>query len=168
MKILVLVVAIFLVGITCVRAQHQRDEEGKRETAVDKKTEREVLGMEIKLKHGITKPDARLLKQILAEYYADSFEGSERAGGKDWAISHAGDPTVPYFSIDKDRRIFRRANIVFIEGYSVVRALTSNDVDEEKKPHKMRIKRLWTKKGNKWLLIAQTKQPIEEDEDDKK
>ena len=165
MKIMVLILALFLVGITCVHAQDQRDEEPRDGTAVDEKTEREVLAMENQLKQGITKPDATLLKRILADYYADSFEGSERAAGTNWAISHAGDPAVPYFSIDEDRRIFRRADIVFIEGFSEVKARAGNDVDEKKKPQKMRIKRLWTKKGSKWLLVAQTKKPMEEDED---
>jgi hypothetical protein len=163
MKFMVLFIALFLISITCVQAQDRRDEEPTNGTAVDKKTEREVLAMENQLKQGITKPDGALLKRILAEYYADSFEGSERAAGKRWAISHAGDPAVPYFSIDEDRRIFRRADIVFIEGFSEVRARAGNDVDEGKKPHKMRIKRMWTKKGNKWFLVAQTKKPMEED-----
>jgi hypothetical protein len=164
MKIMVLVLALFLVGITCVYAQDQRDEEPREGTAVDKKTEREVLAMENKLKQGITRPDATLLKRILAEYYADSFEGSERAAGKNWAISHAGDPAVPYFSIDEDRRIFRRADIVFIEGFSETKARAGTDVDDKKRPRKMRIQRLWTKKSNKWLLVAQTKKPMEEDD----
>src|SRR5258708_5682702 len=116
MKIMILVIALFLVGMTCVQAQDRRDEEPRDGTAVDKKTEREILAMENQLKQGITKPDSKLLNRILAEYYADSFEGSERAAGKKWAISHAGDPAVPYFSIDEDMRIFRRADIVFIEG----------------------------------------------------
>jgi len=163
MKIIVLVIALILVGMTCVQAQDRRDEETRDGSAVDKKTEREVLAMENQLKQGITRPDTTLLKRILAEYYADSFEGSERAVGKNWAISHAGDPAVPYFSIDEDRRIFRRADIVFIEGFSGVRARAGNDVDE-KKPPKMRIQRLWTKKGSKWLLVAQTKKPMEEDD----
>jgi hypothetical protein len=165
MKIMVLVIVLFLVGVTRAQTQERTDEERKEETAVDKKTEREVLAMENQLRKGITKPDTALLKRILAEYYADSFEGSERAAGKNWAISHAGDPAIPYFSIDENRRIFRRADIVFIEGFSEARARAGNDVDEKKKPEKLRIKRLWTKKEGKWLLIAQTKKLMEDDEE---
>ncbi|MGA9997241.1 MAG: nuclear transport factor 2 family protein [Pyrinomonadaceae bacterium] len=135
------------------------------EAPPSKKIEREILKMESQLKQALEKCNTASLNRILADYYADSEEGSERAVGKKWTIDHCRDGEVRYYSIDEDRELSVRVDIVFIEGVSKVRPNpgASAGRDEKEREKEVRVKRLWTKKGGRWLLIAQTLGPMDEE-----
>lgn len=125
----------------------------------NKKIEREILKAENQLKQALEKCNNASLNRILADYYADSYEGSDRAVGKRWTIDHCGDSQARYFSIDEHREISVRVDIVFIEGISKVRS----DAGSKEGEKEMRVKRLWTKKDGRWQLVAQTLGPVAEE-----
>jgi hypothetical protein len=129
------------------------------EVRVDKKIEREILKMEDQLRRALVKCDTVMLERILADYYADAYEGSERAIAKKGTIARCKDNTGIYYSIDEERDLSARVDIVVIEGISRV-----NSGNKEQEP--LRVKRYWTKKEGRWRLIAQTKQPFDREQEE--
>lgn len=159
---------MFLITAAALTAQAQKKPlPPTSEAQVSKKTEREILKVENQLKQALAKCNTASLERLLADYYADSYEGSEKAVGKKWTIEHCRDGAVPYYSIDEDRELSVRVDIVFIEGVSKVRpapGLGEKADSEDKEGEKeTRVKRLWTKKGGRWLLVAQMLEPVDEE-----
>ena len=163
MKLLsLLVLALLLAPASLVLAQ-KKPLPPVSDTHPSKKMERELLKAESQLKEALEKCDTKRLNLLLADYYADSYEGGERATGKRWTIDHCRDGVVPYYSIDEDRELSVRVDIVFIEGISKVRHDAEADRDNKQREKEVRVKRLWTKKRGRWLLIAQTLEPLDEE-----
>jgi hypothetical protein len=132
------------------------------QSRADKKLEREVLSAENQFKQAIVKRDVTLLERILADYYADSYEGSDRAVSKKLAVTRYQNGVLPYYSIDENRKISVRADIVVIEGISHTHKSVTNDVTTDVASGRQTyVKRLWTKKQGSWQLIAQTLEPLE-------
>jgi hypothetical protein len=134
-------------------------------TVVSKKLEREILKMEREFGQAIAKRDTASLARILADYYADSYEGSERAMSKRGVIALCRDGALPSYAIDEDRKISVSADIVFIEGISKVKSAPAAGADresenEEKGVREVRVKRMWTH-TSRWQLVAQTIERIE-------
>jgi hypothetical protein len=129
------------------------------EMRVNKKMEREILKMEDQLRRALVKCDTVMLDRILADYYADAYEGSERAIAKKGTIARCKDGAGIYYAIDDERDLSVRVDIVVIEGISRV-----NSGNKEAEP-KLRVKRYWTKKEGRWQLIAQTKQPFDKEQE---
>jgi hypothetical protein len=128
------------------------------QSRVDKKLEREILSAENQFRQAIAKRDATLIERILADYYADTYEGSDRAVSKKLAVTRYQSGVLPYYSIDENRKISVRADIVVIEGISHTHKSVTNDVASGRQTY---VKRLWTKKQGSWQLIAQTLEPLE-------
>jgi hypothetical protein len=126
---------------------------------VDKKLEREILGMESQLRRAIEKRDTALLDRILVDYYADSYEGSDHALGKRAAMSRCKNGALPYYSIDENRKLSVRVDLVVIEGTSD----NKTDVDNELAGREVKVTRFWTKKEGRWQLVSQTIAPSEEE-----
>jgi hypothetical protein len=118
---------------------------------VDKKLEREILKAENQLRQAMVKCDADLLEHMLADYYADTFEGSDRAVSKKTTIARCKSGVLHYYSIEENREISVRADIVVIEGLSH----TKSDANDEMPGRQVYVKRLWTKKQGSWQLITQ-------------
>jgi hypothetical protein len=140
----------------------------KSESRPSKKIAREILKMESQLKEALAKCNTVLLDRLLADYYADSYEGSERAVGKKGTIQRCKDDLVVYYSIDGDLKLTVRADIVFVEGISKARPNSGTQTDvgletdagrDNRERQEVRVKRLWTKKDGRWLLIAQSIEP---------
>jgi hypothetical protein len=126
---------------------------------VDKKLEREILGIENQLRRAIEKRDTVLLDRILADYYADSYEGSDHALGKRAAMNRCKNGALPYYSIDENRKISVRVDLVVIEGTSD----NKTDVDNELAGREVKVTRFWTRKAGRWQLVSQTIGPLEEE-----
>jgi hypothetical protein len=70
---------------------------------------------------------------------------------------------LPFYRILGERTIEVRAEIVEIEG--LARIGSRPGAAKGKKEESYRVKRLWTKNGGRWLLIAQVLERLEEREE---
>ena len=126
----------------------------------NKNLEREILKMEDQLGKALTTRDTVSLDRILADSYADSLEGSDRAISKRGTIARCRNGVVPYYSIDGERTISVRVNMVVVEGVSSI-GPDDEKLDDIKNEERTRVKRYWTKKDGRWRLTAQTRLPID-------
>jgi len=131
------------------------------QSRVDKKLEREILNAENQLRQAIVKRDSTLLGHILADYYADTYEGSDRAVGKNSTMARCQSGVLQYYSIEENREISVRAEIVVIEGLSH----TKSNSNDEMIGRPVYVKRLWTKKHGSWQLITQVLEPSGKESD---
>jgi hypothetical protein len=167
MKLLILTLAV-LIATSPLAIGQKKPVLPSSEARPSKKVAREILKMESQLKQALAECNTGLLDRLLADYYADSYEGSERAVGKKWTIERCKVDSVPYYSIDEDLKLTVRADIVFVEGISKVKPNSGTHTDagletdagrENREREEVRVKRLWTKKDGRWLLIAQSIEP---------
>ncbi|HCX31550.1 MAG TPA: hypothetical protein DHU55_17535 [Blastocatellia bacterium] len=124
---------------------------------IDKRVEREVNKAEDQLEQAIRKRDVASLDLLLADYYADAYEGSERGFGKRATLARCKTGTLDYYKIADEKKLSVRGDIIQVEGRARVKEKSGTDTEMETD---IRLKRLWTKKGGRWLLIAQILQPI--------
>ena len=124
-------------------------------TSNDKKLEREIKTAEARLGKAIRKRDTVALEKLLADYYADSHEGSERAIGKQRTIANLKSGLLRYYQIEEDQKFTVNAEIMQIEGVSKFK--------EANQESEVYVTRLWTKKDGRWQLIAQTLRPAHEE-----
>lgn len=124
---------------------------------IDKRLEREINKAEGQLEQAIRKRDVTSLDLLLADYYADAYEGSERALSKSGALAKCKAGTLVYYKIEDQKQLTVRVDIIQVEGVARTEEKLGTDSEIERE---IRLKRLWTKKGGRWLLIAQTLQPI--------
>ncbi len=134
------------------------------QSAAEKKLSREISRAEEQLRKAIVKKDVKSLDKLLAEYYADSREGSERATGKKAALEKCKAGRLPFYDIEEDRKLtFRGSQIVQVEGMSMIKPGSlahseSNDLGAE-----AHVVRLWSRESGRWNLISQTVGPAEEE-----
>ena len=129
---------------------------------VTKKIEREILRSERQLGSAITKKDVVSLERLLADYFAASYAGGEKATGKVAALELCRAGMLPYYQILAERKLEARAELVQVEG--VTRSSLHLGIDRDDK-RVFRVKRLWTKKDGRWLLVSQTLAPVEDDDE---
>jgi hypothetical protein len=157
LNITIMISLAFASTIVAQQAQWKRAQATSQSRA-DKKLEREILSAENQFRQAIVKRDATRIERILADYYADTYEGSDRAVSKKLAVTRYQNGVLPYYSIDENRKISVRADIVVIEGISHTHKSVTNDVESGRQTY---VKRIWTKKQGSWLLIAQTLETLE-------
>jgi hypothetical protein len=161
----VLLLLVFGSGIS-TPAQTHKDElpsPPAKTVRVDKKLEREIRAAEDQLRLAIQKRDAASLNLVLADYYADSREGSDRAIGKETTLAKCKNGTLHFYQIKKDRKLTVRAELVQVAG--VARAEEGKLQSDTDFAADVYVTRLWTKKDGRWQLIAQTLRPLEEEAD---
>jgi ketosteroid isomerase-like protein len=124
---------------------------------IDKRVEREVNKAEDQLEEAIRKRDVASLDLLLADYYADAYEGSERAVSKRGTLARCKAGTLSYYKIEAEKKLSVRGDLIQAEGRARIEEESGTDTERETD---IRLKRLWTKKGGRWLLIAQILQPI--------
>ena len=154
--------AILFAAATHAGAQSPAEEPASKtiRTRIDKKLEREILKMEDQLRQATLKCDPTSLDRLLADYFASAYEGSERGTSKKDTLALCRAGTLSYYGIEDERTMSVRSEIVVIEGDSKAQQRSGTDNKEESEAH---VKRLWTKKAGRWLLIAQTLQPLEKE-----
>lgn len=134
------------------------------EGPASKKVQREILKMEAQFQRALTKCDATALDRLLADYYADSFGDSERAVGKQRTIKSCKTSRVSYYSINEHRKFNVQGEFVVISGIAKEQANTlQTDIASEQPAKEVRVKRTWTNKSGRWLLISQWIGPDEEE-----
>jgi ketosteroid isomerase-like protein len=134
----------------------------KPQTASQKKLEREILKAENLLGKAIARCDVAALNKMLTDYYADAFEGSERALNKKATITRCKNGTLHFYRVNEKRSVSVSADIVTVEGNA---AAPTQKETEAKKETDVHVKRLWTKKDGRWKLVGQTVGPADEETD---
>ena len=129
-------------------------------TSVQKKLEREILKAEAALGNAIAKRDATALAKLLTDYYADAFEGSERATNKKATLVRCKNGELPFYGITEHRTTSSSVDIVTVEGIGENPEHKKGKAEKEEEVH---VKRLWTKKDGSWQLVGQTIGPADED-----
>jgi hypothetical protein len=157
-----IMMSLAVASITVAQQAQSKKASSTSQSRVDKKLERDILSAENQFRQAIAKRDAALIERILADYYADTYEGSDRAVSKKLAVTRYQSGVLPYYSIDENRKISVRADIVVIEGISHTQKSVTNDVASSGR--QTYVKRLWTKKQGSWQLIAQTLETLEKGE----
>jgi ketosteroid isomerase-like protein len=132
----------------------------KPQTASQKKLEREILKAENLLGKAIARCDAAALNKLLTDYYADSFEGSERALTKKATITRCKNGTLHFYRVNEKRTISVSADIVTVEGNAAAPTQKETQANKETDVH---VARLWTKKAGRWQLVGQTVGPADEE-----
>ena len=132
----------------------------KSKASSNKKLEREILKAENLLGKAIAKRDVKALAKILTDYYADSYEGSERASTKKTALDRCLDGTLDFYRINSERTITSSADIVTVTGVARSERKSQSEAESESE---VRVKRLWTKKNGRWQLVAQSLDSAEEE-----
>jgi len=161
MKILTAI--LWLVVLTSLSAIAQPVPAGATQatkTGSSKKLEREILKAESLLGKAIAKRDVKALDKMLTDYYADSYEGSERASTKKTALDRCLGGTLEFYGIDSERTITSSADIVTVEGVARSERKSQSGAESESE---VRVKRLWTKKNGRWQLVAQSLDAAEEE-----
>ena len=131
----------------------------KPKTSSEKKLEREILKAEMLLGKAIASRNATALEKLLTDYYADAFEGSERAINKRATLARCKDGSLHFYRIDEERTITLSADIVTVEG----NAADPEQKTTAEKEADLHVKRLWTKKKGGWQLVGQTIGPAGEE-----
>jgi hypothetical protein len=149
----VILLTVFLSATSL--AGQQSNAAAPAKTSNDKRLEREIKTAEARLGKAIRKKDTVALEKLLADYYADSYEGSERAVGKKRTIENCKSGLLRYYQIEEDQKFTVRLEIMQIEGTSKFK--------EANRESEIYVTRLWTKKDGRWQLIAQTLRPHEEE-----
>jgi hypothetical protein len=144
----------------------EKKKEADPKTSVDAKTEKEVLAMEERLRAAIEKCDEAVLKEILADYYADALVGSEKAITKAGTIARCKNGKLFCLALGEKKEFQRSAEMIIIEGTASARQTEVMEAKGEK-PEMFHVQRRWTKKDGKWLLVMQQRSPIEENEREK-
>jgi hypothetical protein len=154
MKFIKVVLLTLLLSATSFAGQQSKGA-APAKTPNDKKLKREIKSAEARLGKAIRKKDTVALEKLLADYYADSREGSERAIGKQRAIANLKSGLLRYYQIEEEQKFTVRVDIMQIEGVSKFK--------EANQESGVYVTRLWTKKDGRWQLIAQTLRPLDEE-----
>ncbi|MEP6743227.1 MAG: nuclear transport factor 2 family protein [bacterium] len=132
---------------------------------VEKRLSREIDGVEDQLRKAIARKDAKSLDRLLADYYADAYEGSERAFGKKPTLAECRAGTLHYYKIDKERKLtVRGGDIIQLEGISRLNEKSAGNTGTESEVH---VTRLWSRESGHWNLISQTVGLHDEDAENK-
>jgi hypothetical protein len=129
---------------------------------VSRRTAHEVSKSERKLGVAIRSKDVVSLERLLADYFAASYEGSEKATGKVAVVELCRAGMLPYYQILAEPKLEARAELVEVAG--LARSSLRAGTDREDK-RVFRVKRLWTKQDGRWLLVSQTLTPVDADAD---
>jgi hypothetical protein len=152
------------------QGESKRSTEEKKEAdatkLVDAKTVKEIRAMEDQLRVAIEKCDEVLLGKLLADYFADSVEGSEKATSKAGTIARCKAGKLYFLALGDDKELSRSADVVTVQGVAPA-AEVKTKADDVETPRAFRVRRLWAKKNGKWLLIVQERSPIEEKDREK-
>lgn len=124
---------------------------------IDKKVEREITKAEGRLGQAIRKRDVAALDLLLADYYADAYEGRERAVDKGATLAKCRAGMLDYYKIQAGKKLTARGDIMQIEGIGRREEKLATDTQVEKQ---IRLTRLWTRENGRWVLIAQNLQPV--------
>lgn len=129
------------------------------ETAIDAKTEAELLRAEDRLLKAIRDRDAKVLEEVLHPGFADAIEGAETAVNKRGFIMRARDGRLPAYKVEKERVLERSGDSFTVEGTARDGADLPHDHRGAEWAH---VRRIWTREGGQWIVTAQIVEPMKE------
>jgi hypothetical protein len=135
-----------------------------RPTEIDAKLEAELLQAEDRFVIAIQNHDAKALEELLQAYYADSFDGEERAINKRGVIARANARRLPAYRVEKERTLIRSGDTFTVEGLA---RDTAREVSDERPNEWVHVRRIWERRGDRWIATAQIIKPAEEPEAEK-
>jgi hypothetical protein len=133
----------------------------KQERKVSAATRKELLMMEDRLRDAIEKRDPDSLNPILAEYYTDAMEESERALTKRAVLMQCEAGKLESLTIKKPD-ISQNGDKTTVEGRS--KMTVKDRATAKTEEHAVRVRRFWVQKDGKWLLAAQLREFLNEKE----
>lgn len=129
------------------------------ESKIDAKTEGEILLAEDRFILAIKNGDAKDLAELLHDYYADALgQYAKKAINKRGTLDRASRGRLPAYRIEKERKISQGADSFTVEGLAKAERQIPGDDPQDKW---FRVKRLWTKTGDRWVLNAQAVSSLE-------
>jgi hypothetical protein len=142
--------ALASLGMWSSAAQGAENKPGE----VDAKTRKELQAAEERFGQAIEKRDTAALSEILADYYADSIGDEERAIPKRGVIARAKAGTLFFYRIERDLQFSVSAQTYTVEGKAVPPPPPFSP-DRAGEAKWASVRRMWTKKDDRWLLIMQ-------------
>jgi hypothetical protein len=134
---------------TILKAEDEAPEAGP-----DPKEKAELQQMEERFGAAVEKRDSATLTELLADYYSDAIEGSKKALNKRGTIERLNAERLSFYRIEKDLKMTHSADIFKVTGLAKA---TPPDRNSEKSLGKkwIHVRRYWTKKEGRWLLVGQ-------------
>ena len=129
---------------------------------VDPKMRRELEMAEERLGQAIEKRDPAALTELLADYFSAALGDDEKAATKGRTIARAKAGTLVFYRIERDVRLRVSADHYDLEGEAKSPPRKISDRPEE--PKWVHVRRVWTRKDGRWLLVLQH---VGEPEDEK-
>jgi hypothetical protein len=157
---------LVLFAVCCPATGPAKEKPSNAEAKVDPKIVREILKMERQFDEAIKARDAGTLDRLLADYYADSREGSDTAVSKKGTLARSKAGLLISYPIERQQRVTQSRDSVTVEGLS--RNPPDQVTDTEQEEQWLHIRRLWTKKEGRWLLVFQTRKDVEEEKSKEK
>jgi hypothetical protein len=130
---------------------------------VDRKTREEIAEMEKQLGLAIEKRDAPALEKILADHYFDAFS-DENALSRANTIARCKAGVHRFLAIEKELKVSSNVEGFTVEG--LARFSPAQVDDRTPEEQWISVRRLWTKKDGRWLLMSQVRLR-EDDKSDK-
>src|SRR5712691_5538708 len=113
MKLFNLILAFFLLSVQVMaQAGASSSAVPTSKSSIDKRVAREANKAEDQLERAIRKRDVASLDLLLADYYADAYEGSERALGKKGVLAKCRAGTLDYYKIEDEKKLTARGDII--------------------------------------------------------
>jgi hypothetical protein len=129
---------------------------------LDRKTKAEVAEMEKQLGAAMETRDVPALEKILADHYFDAFS-DENALSRANTIARCKAGLLSFLAIEKELQVRPNMEGVTVEGLARYNPTRVDDRTPDEQW--MSVRRLWTKKDGRWLLMSQVR--LSTDEDDK-
>jgi hypothetical protein len=133
---------------------------------LDPKTEAELLQAEDRLIMAIQNGDAKALGELLDDHYADTFADAKKAMGKRGALVFLKGGRLPFYRVEKEQTLSRRGDTFIVEGLGKEGGRETSD--DHPKEEWVRVRRVWTKSNDHWLLYSQVITTEEQREAQKK
>jgi hypothetical protein len=152
---------LFMFAACCPATIPAKEKPSNTEAEVDPKIVHEILKMERQFAEAIKARDAGTLDRVLADYYADSREGSDSAISKKGTLARSQAGTLISYPIERQQKVTQRRDLVTVEGLS--RNPPALVTDTEQEEQWLHIRRLWTKNAGRWRLVAQTREDVEKE-----
>lgn len=129
------------------------------EAKIDAKTEADILLAEDRFINAIKNGDAKALGELLHDLYSDALgKYAKKAINKRGTLSRATSGRLPAYRIEKERKINQNGELFWVEGLARAERQIQGDEPVDKW---FRVRRLWTKVEDRWVLNAQAVSSLE-------
>ncbi|MDQ6623888.1 MAG: nuclear transport factor 2 family protein [Verrucomicrobiota bacterium] len=131
---------------------------------LDSKAKKEIVAAEKALAGAIEKRNAAALASILADYFADAEGEGERATNKAAMLQSCDLGSLSSYRFGNSPRYSQSGEMVIVQG--IAQASKAANVDSPPAERTFRVRRLWTQKDGRWVLVVQERRSLDEDRAD--